>query len=128
MREIDGYYPEDSRVSNEALCDFLRTPLSGDLLEVPGVGPATANLLRNEGISTSFALIGKYLMMKQEGVGTMENADRFYFWLKSIGTDKRYTATIVHCIAEKINLTFVGIYDPNSFTPNSSIANPLPIY
>jgi len=93
----------------------LRAPITGDLLEVPGIGEASAKALRDAGISTTFALIGKYLTLKEEGVGPIEHADRFYFWLKSIGTAAGHRAGVVHCIAEKMNITFVGIYDSESY-------------
>jgi len=48
------------------------------------VGPATVKVFKENGISTTFQLIGKYLMLKEEGVEPVEHADRFYFWLKSI--------------------------------------------
>ena len=54
--------------------------------QVPGIGPATEKKLRENGISTTYGLIGKYLSLKEEGVEPVEHADRFYFWLKSIGT------------------------------------------
>jgi hypothetical protein len=37
-------------------------------------------------ITTTHALIGKYLSLKQEGVEPVDHADRFYYWLKFIGT------------------------------------------
>jgi hypothetical protein len=60
-------------------------------------------------------LIAKYLSFKDEGVGPVEHTDRFYFWLKSIGTPGGFRAGIVHSIAEKMNVTFVGIYDPDAY-------------
>jgi len=67
-------------------CSFYFTDqwLWSWMFQVPGVGPATAKLLRENGISTTYGLIGKYLSLKEEGVEPVEHADRFYFWLKSI--------------------------------------------
>ncbi|RYG62786.1 hypothetical protein EON64_17225, partial [archaeon] len=50
------------------MSDFIQAPLTGDLTEVPGVGAATVTILKNNGISTTFQLIGKYLSLKDEGV------------------------------------------------------------
>lgn len=85
------------------------------LPQVPGVGEATEKKLREAGITTTFQLIGKYLSFKEDGVGPVEHADRFYFWLKSLGTPGGFRAGIVHSIAEKLNVTFVGIYDPDAY-------------
>lgn len=46
----------------------------------------------------------------------MEHTDRFYFWLKSIKTPGGYRAGIVRSIAEKMNILFPGIYDPDAYS------------
>jgi hypothetical protein len=69
------------------------------------------------GISTTYGLIGKYLSLKEEGVGTIEHADRFYYWIVSINVPPRYRAGIVHSIGEKMNLFFPGLYDVSIFPP-----------
>ena len=40
------YHPENSKVSEKALIDFVRAPLSGNIKDVPGIGDATADLLK----------------------------------------------------------------------------------
>lgn len=64
----DGYDPQKSRVAEDALADFLRAPLTGDLTEVPGIGPAAVTKLADgeEGdrVENTFQLIGKFLMLK----------------------------------------------------------------
>lgn len=40
------YHPENSKVSENALSEFVRAPLSGVILDVPGIGPSTAELLK----------------------------------------------------------------------------------
>eukprot|EP01031_Cornospumella_fuschlensis_P023869 gene23869-28899_t len=62
------FNPNKSKVSDARLADFIQAPLTGDLNEVPGIGPATVELLKKEGISTTFQLIGKYLSLKDEGL------------------------------------------------------------
>ena len=54
------------------------------IIKVPGIGPATVKVLKENGVSTTYGLIGKYMMLKEEDVEPVEHADRFYFWLKSI--------------------------------------------
>eukprot|EP01032_Pedospumella_encystans_P013559 gene13559-15603_t len=111
----EGFHPEKSRVNSDTLADFIRAPLTGNLSEVPGIGPATEKKLRENGISTTYGLIGKYLSLKEEGVEPVEHADRFYFWLKSIDTPTGFRAGIVHALAEKVNSTFVGLYDADAY-------------
>lgn len=110
-----GFDPARSRVSPHSLAEFIRAPLQGKLSEVPGVGQATERALRNAGVSTTFQLVGQYLMLKEEGVGPVEHADRFYYWLSSLGSPAGFRAGVVQCIAEKMNVTFPGIYDPSAY-------------
>ena len=42
---MEVYHPEKSRISDSALADFLRAPITGDLLEVPGIGNPSAKAL-----------------------------------------------------------------------------------
>jgi hypothetical protein len=64
----DGYDPQKSRVAEDTLADFLRAPLTGDLNEVPGIGPAAISKLADgeeaEAVHNTFQLIGKFLMLK----------------------------------------------------------------
>lgn len=55
------------------------------------------------------------MSFKDVDVGPVELADRFYFWLISIGTPSGFRAGIVHSIAEKLNVNFVGIYDVDAY-------------
>ena len=45
MNMSDGYDPQKSRIAEDRLADFLRAPLTGDLLEVPGIGSAAISKL-----------------------------------------------------------------------------------
>jgi hypothetical protein len=56
------YHPENSRVSDAALADFIRRDITGNLLEVPGIGEDQIYVLESEGIYTTYQLIGRYLM------------------------------------------------------------------
>lgn len=65
----DGYDPQKSRVAEDTLADFLRAPLTGDLTEVPGIGKAAVAKLgeseeKEEAVTNTFQLIGKFLMLK----------------------------------------------------------------
>ncbi|KAJ1439127.1 hypothetical protein B484DRAFT_444215 [Ochromonadaceae sp. CCMP2298] len=115
MADTDGFHPEKSKVNEDTLSDFIRAPINGTLTEVPGIGAATVKIMAEHEITTTYALIGKYLSLKQEGVEPIEHADRFYYWLKSIGTPAGFRAGIVHAIGEKMNSLFVGIYDVDMY-------------
>lgn len=108
---MSGYHPERSQVSEDRYVEFVRSPITGDLLEVPGIGPASKNCLAEHGITSTFQLVGKYLSFKDEGVDTIEHVDRFYYWLCSTEMQSMRRAGVVRCIASKVNTMFPGIYD-----------------
>lgn len=64
----DGYDPQKSRIAEDRLADFLRAPLTGDLLEVPGIGSAAISKLASgdeeDRVTNTYQLIGKFLMLK----------------------------------------------------------------
>lgn len=109
------YHPERSRITERALTDFIRAPISGDLVEVPGIGPVTARLLADAGVDSTFALIGKFLTLKTHGVESVEHLDRFYHWLTSIESKSQYRAGVCQAIAEKANSMMPGIYDADVY-------------
>ncbi|TYZ67869.1 hypothetical protein PybrP1_002406 [[Pythium] brassicae (nom. inval.)] len=121
----DGYDPQKSRVAEDTLADFLRAPLTGDLTEVPGIGPAAVTKLGagedGDVIENTFQLIGKFLMLKKNSsenddglVDCAAHCDAFWFWLKSKGITA-YRSGIVMAIAEKVNTMLPGIYDAAEF-------------
>eukprot|EP00596_Hydrurales_sp_CCMP1899_P011153 CAMPEP_0119040082 /NCGR_PEP_ID=MMETSP1177-20130426/9916_1 /TAXON_ID=2985 /ORGANISM="Ochromonas sp, Strain CCMP1899" /LENGTH=122 /DNA_ID=CAMNT_0007004803 /DNA_START=56 /DNA_END=424 /DNA_ORIENTATION=- len=107
--------PSKSRVNEDKLVDFLRSEITGDLNELPGVGPATILALNADGINTTYQLFGKFLSLKDIDVGAVELAERFYLWLTSLGTPAGFRAGMVVCIAEKLNLTYNGIYNASEY-------------
>lgn len=110
-----SYHPDRSRVSGHALADFIRAPVTGVLTEVPGVGPTTAGKLAAHGVDTTFALIGKYLTFRTEGVGCVEHMDRFYAWLTFVDTAPGFRAGTCLAIAEKVDTLLPGTYDAEAF-------------
>ena len=101
---------------------------------MPGIGPATIEILKNlnitydnkgnevklNGVTSTYSLIGVYLSFKSDKdnstgeirtVGTVEHAQRFYLWWCSLGTPPGFRAGVVHCICEKVNISFPGIYN-----------------
>ena len=63
-----SFNPQNSKVADDTLGDFVRGAIEEALTSVPGIGPATETKLREEGITSTFQLIGKFLSMKDEGV------------------------------------------------------------
>jgi hypothetical protein len=108
------YFPSKSRTSDSSLIDFIKEPITEELLKVPGIGKATKLILSEIGVDTTYALLGKYLSLKQLNVEPVEHAERFYLWLKSIGVNSHRCA-IVHAISEKMNISFPGIYNEDIY-------------
>jgi hypothetical protein len=114
------FNPKKSRVSEETMANFLRNQLTGDLKEVPGIGEITEHFLKQQGIDTTFQLLGKFLSFKSQQTNDLEMANLFYQWLHSISTPAGYRAGIVHSLGEKLNLLFPGIYDSSLFADNDN--------
>jgi hypothetical protein len=102
--------------SADKVSKWLRTPMTGELTEVPQLGPACAEKLKAAGISTTYGLFGQFLLLKEEGVGSVELCDRFYYWLDSIAIPPGSKGTITHAVALKLEVTFPGICDFNAYS------------
>jgi hypothetical protein len=132
MADASGYDPRRSRVSDDRMAEFQRGRLTGDLSEVPGIGPAAIKKLSSgeeeDKITNTFQLIGKFLMLKgpdgdgngdgEDGsdgkVDTVEHMERFWFFLQEKGISS-HRSGIVRCIAEKVNGMMPGIYDASQY-------------
>ncbi|KAL7517752.1 hypothetical protein ACHAWX_002647 [Stephanocyclus meneghinianus] len=100
--------------------DFLLGTISGDLMEVPGIGPKTAEKLAEwsdgERVTNTYQLIGKFLMLKGPDtagskVECMKHYEKFWYWLQSKGVSAHQFA-IFKAIALKVNGIMPGVYDP----------------
>jgi hypothetical protein len=116
-----GFHPERyierSPFGDDSMGDWLMKEVTGDLRDLPGIGPVSVKALNKQGITTTYQLFGKFLSLKEEGVGSVELADRFWFWLDSAGTHAGSRAAIVLAVAEKLNLSFPGLYDGSLYEP-----------
>lgn len=110
-----SFHPERSRVGADTMGEWLRKEISGDLSEVPGVGPASVTAFKANGVSTTYQLFGKFLSLKDEDVGSVEHCERFYLWLNSVGTAAGSRGAVVLAVAEKLNMTFTGLYDASMY-------------
>jgi len=109
---IIGFDPNKSQISIDRLAEFIQTQITGDLSEVPGLGDFGIKKLKKENISTTFALMGKFLILKEKGVEPIEHCDRFFYWLTSVGITS-HKHTITQAIAQKLDISFPGIYESN---------------
>lgn len=61
--DAQGYDPKRSRVNDDTMLDFIRGTVTGEITEVPGIGPAASKkLAAGEGddkITNTYQLIGK---------------------------------------------------------------------
>eukprot|EP00563_Minutocellus_polymorphus_P005245 CAMPEP_0181041306 /NCGR_PEP_ID=MMETSP1070-20121207/11527_1 /TAXON_ID=265543 /ORGANISM="Minutocellus polymorphus, Strain NH13" /LENGTH=111 /DNA_ID=CAMNT_0023119405 /DNA_START=191 /DNA_END=526 /DNA_ORIENTATION=- len=106
------------------MADFQRATISGDLIEVPGLGPAAIKKMSSssdddEKVTNTFQLVGKFLMLKgpdEDGhkVESNEHMQKFWHWLAEKGISSHRSA-IVLAIAEKMNTMMPGIYDPSDY-------------
>lgn len=95
-----------SRVSEDALAEFLAKPIDKDLTSVPGIGPANMAHLNDNDIFTTHQLIGVYLV-GMNGYGNC--LDEFWKVLNDYGI-KSYRTGIVHAVAEKVNIMIPGTF------------------
>lgn len=121
----EGYDPRRSKVSDDKMEAWRSAQITGDLTEVPGIGPAAVKKLKeaDEGadqITNTYQLFGKFLMLKGPGhddeiqVEPVEHTQKFWQWLANRGISSHRSA-IVRCVAEKSATFFNGIYDANDY-------------
>ena len=111
------YHPNNtSAVHEDTFAEFIQAPITGDLIDVPGIGPAAIKKLAEgeEPITTSYQLFGKYLSLKGEGIETKEHCDRFWSWLQAKGVNSHRSA-IVMAIAQKCEVMFPDTYDESIY-------------
>ena len=102
-------------MSEDALADFLKSPISGNLDEVPGVGEVTQGIFEAEGIVSTFQLVAKFISFITKEKDCKAHCQDFYNWLQSIQTPPKYRAGIVVAVAEKVSTWMPGVYDPAVF-------------
>ncbi|CAB9510873.1 expressed unknown protein [Seminavis robusta] len=117
----EGYDPRKSKVSDDTMDVWRQEAVTGDLSEVPGIGPAAIKKLAasTDEITNTYQLFGKYLMLKgpdKNGnkVEPLEHNEKFWWFLKNIGITAHRSA-IVKAIAEKSATYFRDIYDANLY-------------
>lgn len=115
MPSSSSFHPKNSSaVKDDTFAEFIRAPITGDLIDVPGIGPGAVNKLKEgeEPVTTTYQLVGKYLSFKGEGIDVKEHCDRFWSWLQAKGINS-FRAAIVMAIAQKCDIMFPGTFDPS---------------
>mmetsp|Transcript_28122 Transcript_28122/g.94727 ORF Transcript_28122/g.94727 Transcript_28122/m.94727 type:complete len:123 (+) Transcript_28122:65-433(+) len=114
----DGYNFKKTTIQENKLADWLRVPVTSDLQQIPGIGPANEIKLKDgtgdDVVETCHQLIGKFLSFKGTGVTSKEHCDAFYYWLQAKGVNSGRN-NVVLAIAEKTELFFPGTYDPSVY-------------
>lgn len=100
---------------SDKLDDFCIQPISGDIMEVPGLTENNAILLTYKGVWNTYNLIGKYLSFKDQWTSVREHQDRFLDWLRSTGISNDECMVIWLSIAEKTSTFMPGLYDPSVY-------------
>ena len=112
---MEGFNPERSQISQNTLANFIQSSISGDLTEVPGVGPKIARILSKNGVNTTYQLFALFLGLKDKKVETVEHCDRFFYKLQEFGIAKVNITSIVEAVAQKLDISFPGLYDTEYF-------------
>lgn len=107
---MSGFDLNRSRISLNTLAEFLASPITEDLLSVPGVGEATVERLKTDGITTTHQLLGAYLRVCDKDFDSKQRSDAFWFYLQALKVSGGTRSTIVHAIAERINIMIPGMY------------------
>jgi len=115
MENIIAYDPNRSQISSNTLAIFIQSPVTGNILEVPGIGPKIAKILSNNNINTTFQLFSLFLSLKDENVESIELCDKFFYTLKEYGISQVNISSIIEAVAQKLDVYFPGIYDNNMF-------------
>ena len=89
--------------------------MTGDLQEIPYVGPKTAAALEAAGVATSFQLCAKFLSFKGPATSSQAVCDAFYGWLAESSINA-HRGAITLCVAEKVSLAFPASFSRDELT------------
>ena len=109
-----AFNPSNTTTTGATRATWLRASITGDITEVPGIGPASAEKLSRAGVTSTHGLVGKFLAMTDAGVSPVEHCERFYLYLQSVGVNAK-RADVVQSIAEKVDAWMPGTYDEKAY-------------
>lgn len=107
---MSGFDVNRSRIGEDRLAEFLAAPLPTSLIDVPGVGDVTVKRLAKYDIYNPMQLVGCFLRICGEGMTSDDRCNAFWYYLKVVGVPGGTRSTIVHAIAEKVNIMIPGVY------------------
>ena len=91
-------YDGAKTVINESTCAaFIAAEVTGDLLDVPGVGPAAVQAFEIAGVCNTFALLGQFMMLRREGMTGQEHQNAIVRYLKEIGINALRNDVVYSC-------------------------------
>jgi hypothetical protein len=105
-----------SALKDSTMAQWLASPISGDLKDVPGVGPAGIEKFKANGIQNTHQLIGQFLLFKGDDLNTQDHLDLFYKWLADIGISA-HRAGVVWSVAEKVSTFLPGLVNKDDLDP-----------
>eukprot|EP00947_MAST-08B_sp_MAST-8B-sp1_P003009 g3009.t1 len=95
------YDGQATTINEKAALDWLPKPLTFDLQDTPGIGPATENALRRNGVDNPMALLGQFLMLRREGMDARDHCNAMARYLKDVGIPS-HRADIIYGCSEKL--------------------------
>ena len=99
-----------------SLARWLEAPITSDLSIVPGIGPANKKLIEAEGITNTFQLFGKFLLLKADGLSSQGHMDATYEWLASLKVNSQ-RAVICLALAEKASILMPNVFNREELDP-----------
>lgn len=91
---------------NESTCaEFIIADVSGDLIDVPGVGKSAVKAISDAGAGNTFALLGKFLMLRKEGMTGQAHQNAMAQYLKEIKVNS-HRSDVVYSCSEKLRSLF----------------------
>jgi len=90
--------------SDEARQKWMDLTLTGDLSKdkIPGAGAATITKCKENGVTSTFSLLGKYLEGFGQGTSREESAEIFKKWLSDIQTPAPHRSVVVDAVFSKL--------------------------
>ncbi|CBJ26492.1 conserved unknown protein [Ectocarpus siliculosus] len=104
------YCATTTTTRDDALAEFIRAKIEGNLSEVPSIAEATTKELAkgDEPIKTTHQLIGKFLALSPDEPDGVEHCNRFKYWLQDKNVANHLLNNIVEAIAEKTECLIPG--------------------
>jgi antibiotic biosynthesis monooxygenase (ABM) superfamily enzyme len=91
--------PTMQTVVADGYTSWIQSPVNAELTKVPGIGKSSRDVLEQAGITTTWQLMGKFLMMNRD-------VEEFRKWLRGFTALSTHCETIINAINNKINILF----------------------